>query len=241
MAGIDKIYATKQGAESILEFLGKNRKFIKAKTHLDPMNFTYSSLEDLNDWSNWDENEPDYDPTETHPITNFPESIDVCLWQMDNLPDALKKGLEKQYSKNTLEMFKRAEGKYSFRRWNPSVATRFRFDWTEYKFPDRHHRKRLPLARGFINIQDGYYYGPDNPYEWGISLWFTDGLRDGRGWTCDTLDLNDNCYGTCSGAFVRVRSMKAFLRWLRKAKFPKGTVLSCDYGWEGSDFKVYCS
>ena len=239
MAGIDKIYATQKGAQAIVAFLQKNREAIKSKTHLDPMNFVY----DLS-WDDWDQESPGYAPRAKHPVTNFPLSIDVCLWQMDKLPKALENGLKSQYSEESLERFKKGEGLYSFRRWDPPVATNFRFDWRGCDPEFRKCEKRLPLpkkkSRKFVSVY-AYYFGPGNEDACGTTLWFTDEARnDGRMWQCDVMDLNDNVYGTCNGASVRVKSMKAFLRWLQKCRFPKGTVLSCNYGWKDSDFKVYC-
>lgn len=239
MAAIDKIYANKENAKIILDFLNEHRDEIIARCGIDPIKYTYSQ-----DWSNWKEYDEKYNPGAEHPVTNFPEGVDVCLAQMDNLPKPLIDGLLWCYSEEWLNEMRDARGKggkYDFEPWKYEVADRFVLDFSGYKFDDKNNNK-LNLGRGWLYVS-AKYLGNGSKYEDGTSLWFVEDTTSHgpKGWYCDEFDLRiPDAYWSTSEAALNIKTIKSLIRWARKMKFPKGTTLLCDTGWVGGDFKLHC-
>ena len=239
MAAIDKIYANKADAETIVAFLKEHRDEIMARCTLDPMRCVYSQ-----DWNDWDETSEDYNPSKEHPVTNFPLAIEVCIAQMDNLPQPIIEGLRWCHSDEWIDMVREAKGKggkYDFERWHYVPAKKFVLDFKNYKFNDKNNNK-LCLARGYVDVSASYF-GKENTSEYGTTLWFDCDDNDNEvGWhTLDVFDIHIPKYKWGSNdASVKAKTMKSLIRWVRKMNFPKDTVLSCSTGWVGGNFKIHC-
>lgn len=238
MAAIDKIYGNKSDALTIREFLTERKDEIIENTGSNPLSYLYGM-----DWDDWTIGTENYNPKAEHPITNFPTAIDACLVQMGNLPESLQKGLEVQYNDEWFEDVKSHKPPYDFKPWEYVPATKYTFDWSEFKvyggFKVNH---AMQSARHQVWV-DATYKGlecGENTKQYGEFIWFyIDDHFNPTGWynMCKDLRISGT---TCSSAHINVHSKKALLRWVRKMCFPKGTELKCSLGWVGSEFKIKC-
>lgn len=238
MAGIDKTYGNKAQAEEIISYLNNVKDAIKARCGYDPTNYIYEP-----EWDDWNQENAEYDPESVHPITNFPQAVDCALAQRNDLPPHLEEEMRFQYD-TTFDEMRNAVGKggmYDFEPWKYEVATKFKIDWSDYKLWDKGFN-HLDTGRDRLFI-NAHYFGPDNKHQnYGTSLWFTEGKYFGNpaGWLCDSMEFKHYEGWTSSSADPEIHTLKALIRWCRKMKFPKGTVLDVSTNYVGGDFKIYC-
>ena len=237
MAAIDKIYGNKFQAEEIILYLKKVKDDIKARCGYDCTKWVY----DLS-WDDWDVNNKEYNPESVHPITNFPQAIDCALAQRDDLPKHMEEEMRDQYG-DTFDEMKNAVGKggrYDFEKWIYDAATKFRIDWTDYRFYDKGFN-HLCLAQKCLLV-DAHYFGEGNMNpKYGTTIWFVEKcFSDTTEWVCDNFEFKCRCGLTSNYAHPKIYTLKSLIRWCRKMKFPKGTVLTVCTGYVGGDFKIYC-
>lgn len=237
MAAIDKTYGDKHQAMEIFAYLEKIKEEVKSRCGYDPMKYTYGL-----DWDNWDPNNENYDPESVYPMTNFPVAVDCALAQRNDLPKHLEDELRFQYEEAFDEM-KNALGKggmFDFEPWQYEVATKFKIDWSGYKFNDKGF-DHLCIATGRLDVEASYFGKDNKDKEYGTTLWFVENDNfNPVGWVCDKFEFKC-CNGwTSNCGHPKARTLKSLIRWCRKMKFPKGTVLTVETGYVGGDFKIHC-
>lgn len=239
MAFIDKMYGNLKDAQEIREFLTEHKDEIMERTGgFNPLSYLYRM-----DWPDWTIGSKRYNPQKEHPIAFFAGAIDVCLVQMGNLPEPFQRYFEEHHSKEWFEDVKAHKPPFDFKPWEYIPATKYTFDWSEFKIYGRFKvNHAMQSARHQVWV-DAYYKGSEcREYRkhYGEFIWFyVDDKFIPTGWYCSAKELRKPG-DTCSTAHINVHSKKALLRWVRKMCFPKGTELLCSLGWVGSEFKVYC-